>query len=329
MNLTKTLASITTTIPSSKIITYPTRLASAWRPKMMEINLPEYELQRPEIHVSVSPSSTRDLNIKPKNFYYKIYKQLTTPLKYEEGFIYDARYDTDGNIAHILTGVTPALLAAQDLVGEKVTVILRSKACTMAKNAYRVLGFPILCTDRDVEGEIISTPSPKGGAYIGWYKNFFNPIQFEGYTEETPEKVFISRKGKRCLINESEIEQILKDYGFQKFYYEDIPIHKQWSVTKNAKVIVALHGAAMASIVFNHNNPKLIELFNPGYVTDKYRHTVAAIGGQWCGITGQMTENLIRDLDVKQNARSFALSPTKIYPDSLITALEYLGIEKS
>lgn len=42
-----------------------------------------------------------------------------------------------------------------------------------------------------------------------------------------------------------------------------------------------------------------------------------------------MTENLIRDLDVKQNARSFALAPTKIYPDSLIKALEYLEIQKS
>lgn len=73
MNLTKTLASIKTTIPSSKILTYPTRLASAWQPEIMEINLPECEIQRPEIYVSVSPGSTRDLKIKSKNFYYKIY----------------------------------------------------------------------------------------------------------------------------------------------------------------------------------------------------------------------------------------------------------------
>jgi capsular polysaccharide biosynthesis protein len=140
--------------------------------------------------------------------------------------------------------------------------------------------------------------------------------------------VFISRKGTRSLINENEVERTLKEYGFWKVYFEDIPVSEQWSITKNAKAIVGLHGAALCSLVFNRNAVKLVELFHPGYVVNGYRHYTNAIGGTWCGVTGQLPENIITELDVKQNARSFALLPTKIDITSLRMVLDYMGIDR-
>lgn len=74
------------------------------------------------------------------------------------------------------------------------------------------------------------------------------------------------------------------------------------------------------------NAVKVVDLFHPGYVTNKYRNMTAAIGGAWCGVTGQISENVIKELDYKQKARRFALSPTKIDTNSLCMALKYLDI---
>jgi capsular polysaccharide biosynthesis protein len=120
----------------------------------------------------------------------------------------------------------------------------------------------------------------------------------------------------------------LQAYGFKKYYFEDIPISEQWSVGRNAKVIVGMHGAALSNLVFNSNKVKLIELFHPGYVIDMYRNMANAVGGTWCGVSGQITKDVIGKLDFKQEARAFAESRTQIDINSLRMALEYLGEEK-
>ncbi len=171
-------------------------------------------------------------------------------------YILDARYETDKNIAHIVKNVAPGLLPAQKLPPQipDITVVLSADCSKMAKTAYKLLGFSILCTDKDVKGKIIDAPTGRYGQYEVWYKELFGKLSFEGYEKDTPKRIFISRKGNRSLINESEIEELLNKYGFKKFYYEDIPISQQWSIGRNAEVIVGLHGAALSSTVLTKIN---------------------------------------------------------------------------
>ena len=310
-------------VAASKMFTYPTRLASAWKPQIMEINLPEYQLQRPDIHISIRQESTQTITKDSDNIYRKIYRKFTPPMQVDGEYILDSRYETDGNIAHIMTAVVPRLLAAKKMC-DRVTIVLKSNASNMGKNVYKLLGASIICTDKDINGKLVLADDYNPGAYEGCYTALFGELAFEGFNPQTPEKIFISRKGTRSLINESEIDLTLQAYGFKKYYFEDIPISEQWSVTKNAKVIVGMHGAALSHMVFNCNKVKLIELFHPGYVVDMYRNMVNAVGGTWCGVSGQITEDVIGKLDFNQKARDFALTSTKIDLDSLRMALEYL-----
>ncbi len=312
------------TVAASKMFTYPTRLASAWKPDIMEINLPEYQLNSSDVEISIRQESTRTL-LNSSNIYGKIYRKLAAPMQIDGEYILDSRYEIDGNIAHIMTGVAPRLLAAQKICDRRVTLVLRSRASNMAKNIYKLLGASILCTDKDINGKLILADDQSQGAYDASYNALFGELTFEGFNPQTPEKVFISRKGTRSLINESEVEQSLQAYGFKKYYFEDIPISEQWSVARNAKVIVGMHGAALSNLVFNSNKVKLIELFHPGYVIDMYRNMANAVGGTWCGVSGQITKDVIGKLDFKQEARSFAESRTQIDINSLRMALEYLG----
>lgn len=314
-------------VASAKMFTYPTRLIDAWEPGIMEINLPAYELKSPNIEITVHQGSTQSLGIETPNIYKRLYKKFSAPIQMDEEYIYDSRFETDGNIAHILGCVAVKILLSQKIC-PKITVILNENPKKMALNAYKILGIPVICTNKDVQGKIVLTSDPSDKHYEQFYRSLFGQLSFEGYKPQTPERIFISRKGSRCLINEKEIEQTLKEYGFEKFYFEDIPITEQWSVTRNAKVVVGMHGAALKSLVFNTNAVKVVELFHPGYVVDVYRQDTNAVGGTWCGVIGQLPENIIKELDYKKKPRSFALSSTKIDITSLRMALECLEIEK-
>lgn len=312
-------------IAASKSFTYPTRLAAAWTPDILEINHPAHVLNRGDIKIYAVQGSTRSTAIPTRNIFRKAYRNRVTPLSYENEYLFDCRFDTDRNIAHIMARmVAPALAAKRFLPNLKVVIDANPSA--MVTTIFGLLEIPTICTDRNLLGKIVSLPKFDVGDYEVMYRSLFGSFRFPQANHQTPDRVFIARKGERRLINEPEIEALLREYGFQKFYYEDIPIYQQWAVTQNAKCIVALHGAALSSLVFNHNTVKLVELFHPGYVVNMYRNIVNAVGGSWCGVTGQITADVIEELDFKQKARAFALHPTKIDPRSLRMALEYMQI---
>lgn len=321
-------------VAPSKMFTYPTRLMDAYQPGILEINLPGYQIDGRQLEIIIRQGSTASLDINKGKIHKRIYKNMTPPIQMSNEYIHDSRYETEGNIAHILTIVAPPLLLARKKY-PNITVVLRKNAFIRGKEIYNYLGFPVLCTDINVKGKLVlASYSHKNqnntcNSHIGFLSSIFGKLSFEGFNFQTPERVFISRKKTRRLVNEDEIEQTLQEYGFEKVYFEDLLISEQWSITRNAKVIVGMHGAALSNLVFNRKGVKVVELFHPGYVVDLYRKITNAIGGTWCGITGQITDSVIRELDFKQKTgRKYALSSPKIDSISLQMALDYLGIEK-
>jgi hypothetical protein len=315
-------------VAPATLFTYPTRLAGAWHPEVLEIHKPGYRLDRPDSELKVQQSSTKALNIqrKSKNLIRWATKTFGAPIAIENSCLYDTRFDTDKNIAHILTNVTPAVLLSQKHYLD-ITVILRRNASQMALRAYELLGFKVLCTEQEVCGSLIQIPKAVDGRYEGWYRELFEKIEFQGYVKDSPSRIFISRKGQRSLLNEAEVSQVLDSYGFHRVYFEDLSLAQQWSMARNAEAIVGIHGAALSSLVFNRGQVKLLELFHPGYVVDMYRHLANTMGGSWCGVTGQMSKDLIWKLDYLEQARSFALLPFKVDLESLRRGLDYLAVE--
>jgi Glycosyltransferase 61 len=315
----------TVPVAPSKLFTFPTRLAGAWAAEGLEIHLPGYSLRRPALDLSVRTGTTKSQQIGFRNPPRYLYGKLAPQVSISGTHLFDARFDNDTNIAHVLLNVGPAVLHSKETFGG-VTVIVRSNASALGREAYRLLGCSVVNTDRDVYGEVIVPPDGRNGVYEAWYPALYSPIDIAGQHSITPERVFISRRGARRLINEEQVAQTLARYGFHKMYFEDIPLAQQWWIARNAKAVVGIHGAALSSLVFNSRGVKLLELFHPGYVVNIYRHLTNAIGGAWCGVTGQMPAGIIRELDVKRKARKYAHSPTRMDIGSLCRALEYLGV---
>jgi hypothetical protein len=316
----------TIALSAAKTFTYPTRLAHAWESRILEIAHPAEHLQRRSIEMSTRYDSTRSLNVRFRNPYKRFYQKYSTPIQYKDGYLFDTRYEVDGNIAHILGCIAiKALLARKSY--PNLTLILRDNPHKMAIDAYNLLRLPILCTNRNVEGNLILMSEQNDEPdFEPFYAVEFGQFEFAGYKADTPERVFLARRGTRSIINEGEIEQLLSKYGFTKLYFEDYSMAQQWSIARNAKVVVGVHGAALKGLVFNNQAVKLIELFHPGYVVDIYRRDNAIAGGRWCGVTGQLPGNIIQKLEVEKDARSFALARITIDPMSLQKALDELEV---
>jgi hypothetical protein len=82
---------------------------------------------------------------------------------------------------------------------------LRSNGNHIAKNLYKLLGLSILCTDKYSNGKLILADDRSQGAYEACYNALFGELTFEGFNPYTPEKVLISGKGTRSLMNESKV----------------------------------------------------------------------------------------------------------------------------
>jgi len=340
------------TVPESRLFSYPSRLGNPWKPEVLEITSPEEHIERQSVELKPQYGSTTELGIQIKHSqqgltkrhmpslkqlakptYFKLYKRFRDPIvESSDVVIFDTRDRIafhDGNIAHVISLVCPVALYLQDK-GFTVKIVLRKNASKFSRELYRLLKLPFICTDRAVMGSILATEQTTIEHWdlwrVGCYGMYLNEILFEGYAADTPERLFISRRGSRKLVNEATVEAQLAKRGFTKVYFEDLSVAQQWSLCRNAKAVVAIHGAAIANLAFNPHQVKLVEILHPGYATKYYRRCQAAIGGDWCGVVGQMPENFVKELEQEGRAREFATKDINLDVSSLSRALDYLNL---
>jgi capsular polysaccharide biosynthesis protein len=85
------------------------------------------------------------------------------------------------------------------------------------------------------------------------------------------ERIYISRKGRRRVLNEPEVVAVLKEFDFTILYDEPRLVAEQVTLYRNAKVIIGPHGASFANILNCKPGTILIELFPDDYHPDYFR----------------------------------------------------------
>ncbi|MDJ0713501.1 MAG: glycosyltransferase family 61 protein [Prochloraceae cyanobacterium] len=104
-------------------------------------------------------------------------------------------------------------------------------------------------------------------------------------------RIFISRvqtkKGSlRCILNEEELFETLKKYGFKKYILENLSLQDQIELFYDAEYVVAAHGAGLANTIFS-SKIKIIELFPTPFVIPHYYYLSKALGHTyryWCSV---------------------------------------------
>lgn len=237
---------------------------------------------------------------------------------------YDARAHGGNNIAHAILNGAMATLACQfaaKFLGcdPTVTAVIPANTAQYVCDVYKILGIPVLSTDGAVSGRKWQT-NFDDSARIGLASQLL-PLslseKLEANPQSMPKRIYIARQGARSISDADEVESLLKRQGFTIIYPEKLPVIEQLRYLWHADVIAGVHGAALAGLIFRvlkkDRHPMcLIELFGPGYVVTLYRHIVAAIGGQWIGVRGRVTPQIVHDLEVLQGRGFWDKLSTKL-----------------
>jgi capsular polysaccharide biosynthesis protein len=123
---------------------------------------------------------------------------------------------------------------------------------------------------------------------------------------------YISRqKTRRKIVNHPDIEAILREFGFEEVFCEELSFEEQVRIFSEAEAIFGHHGAGTINAMFAPAGAAVIEAFNP-QVWDHAAHRVASI----CGVRHfhLFGKNANKDFDV--------VLDSKILKRTLALALE-------
>ncbi|WP_190740726.1 glycosyltransferase 61 family protein [Phormidium tenue] len=355
------------------IFSHPTALGDTLRPAIERIFMPEEYLHPLHLKIDVTSGQTGPRKWGSKRW--KLYKKLYSMVKgvqildCSEKFLFDGRSELDTNIGHVIENIAaPALLAKQMLskrLGQNIDVhvILKERAPNLAREVFETLKIPVIYTDDSVYGEVISIwvarpdaaslDKPEFSPIINEkpvaeidsklynvHAALFNETEFLGSEPLEAEKIFIPRRGSRSLSNNDEVIQFLGEKGFKTYYFEDLTCAQKWSITRDVKIVVAVHGAALSHMAFNRlglqnsdrpgSGVKVVELYSPGWASRwAHRRHISGLNGQWCGVRGQVTPEFLSTIDfsdLPSGAVRPSQNPFKVDCESIQMALDYLGV---
>ncbi|HRA87250.1 MAG TPA: glycosyltransferase family 61 protein [Planctomycetaceae bacterium] len=286
-----------------------THLLDCWDPQIEWIRVPGILFSSQEFHASVIRDSVSQ-DCTSKSQLRNRRGTSEEPLKVN-GLYHDVRQHGGENFAHaILDGAVSSLAcqsAARALgIDESVTAIIPANSAPYVREVYKLIGVPTLTTSRTVRGQRMRT-NFNTLANIGLAKQLlpaFLTEKLEADGARLPKCVYLARRGGRCVRNADKIDSLLFQKGFTKIYPEQLPVIDQIRLLWHADAVIGVHGAALAALLFRalktDSRPFcLIELFGPGYIVTLYRHLVAEIGGDWVGVRGRVTRQVVDDLDTK------------------------------
>ena len=335
-------------VPETILFGYPTRLVDSWKPQVERVLLSAERKRGAELRVEVVRGRTDragQLRSAIRGFWdlkrrSRYDRARTLPeVDCGEELLYDLRWEADNNPAHALLRGSTALLARR-LIAEQtgedapVVAVLRENASPVGRWILDRLGVPYRRCDRELTGRIVRCDSP-------YDYPINNPTLLGGLgldTEEpTPPRVFVSRRGARALLNEDRVAEHLARRGFERIYCEDLPFDRQQALLGNAREVVGIHGAGLSWLGFNprgaepgapaRSGIRFVELFGPGYLVDCYRIMMSCSRASYAAVRGQITPEVVRDLDQLGRPRSHVNSPFRVDLGTLDEALDLVGSE--
>lgn len=328
-------------VPEGMMFAYSTRMADSWTPDIERILKPSYSVSNVVLTLSIKKGeSTFPQNAQqwlPKGMKLKMMRQKALDLG--DVLLFDTRGLYPNNIMHILQQMVTPVLFAQRMIdeelglGNKISVVLPTCINKTFLTIFDLLDIPIIIWDGAVTGKVLNF-SPTDSDGIVDYHSLQTEILRDGFigeSQDVPNRIYLSRRGARELVNENEVHQLLSNLGFERVYMEDHSFSEQWSMIKYAQAIVAVHGASLGSFPFRNRTDekpgvKLLELFSAGYQVNCYREDVAVFDGRWAACRGKISPEIVRDLDFSNKPRSHANASFEIDLKSLCEALSYLEI---
>lgn len=261
--------------------------------------------------------------------------------------LYDVRDKSPANIAHFIDDHLPILFCAMDALDvtpEQIMIALPSNIPDYICDAATAFGLETWKTDDVLEGLTLSSDVWRQGPHIRAIRHEWVRMPWVTQTlkatlaqaaargQDLPRRVFLSRRKTRTLENESEIEAFLVDWGFTKVYAEDFSVADQLRLFQDAEMIVAVHGAALAPLLYvpkDGHLKHLVELMPCGHMTNVYRIVCAHVNVSWIGVRGRLKPEYVHPAyDLTTPFKKYSLDSFEVDPQAIATAFNMQQIHK-
>jgi capsular polysaccharide biosynthesis protein len=107
---------------------------------------------------------------------------------------------------------------------------------------------------------------------------------------------------QRKLVNQKELEPILKDRGFEMVRWETLSIAEQASLAMETEIMAGPHGSSLVNCVYCLPGAKLLEIMNPHYWDGSNLRQSTLSGHEFWYTIG---ENASREYDTRMDPRKF------------------------
>ena len=221
--------------------------------------------------------------------------------------LFDFRLRAPDNWAHFLNNHLPIFFVLCDRLGlawDETLILLPGNTPDYIHAAAKIFGLEILASDKVVVGRCVQF---EADPWIGirsiraqWVRTPRVAAAVAAATQSRaplPRRVFLSSRDTRLLSNVTEVEQFLADYDFVTVYAEDLSAADQFRLFRDVEDIVAIHGAALAPLLYCPANSalrQLVEILPCGHMTDVYRVMAQQVGCGWIGVRGKMKPEYVK-----------------------------------
>ncbi len=126
-------------------------------------------------------------------------------------------------------------------------------------------------------------------------------------------RILISRSKakKRKVFNEEELLNLLEDYGFKKYFLEDLSLEEQIELFYDAEIVIAPHGAGLTNLMFSEN-VHVLELFAGEKIKPHFYYLCKSLNHNYKYIV-----NHEKKMDIVQKAFQVNLSQVHEYLKSI------------
>lgn len=214
----------------------------------------------------------------------------------------------DDNAYHILFYLIPRLyyLDANERIifyYPRSNYRLREEALhCMPPNCIRLV-------DEDPEIEYVELPGLHWGKdfvvepwVCSFIRDFYKHI-WSDIPVEDDKYIFISRghpsTTNRRMLNEAEILPILQRNGFTVYHLENMSFIEQIRLFRSAKIVMGVHGAGLAWIVFCDLASKIVEIMDTSYGFGHYRNICDQLG---------LSYSLFADIEWDKDKKHFSIN---------------------
>jgi Capsular polysaccharide biosynthesis protein len=171
---------------------------------------------------------------------------------------------------HWLTDVLTRLFVVRERVRDPWLVLPgKYESLEVVKSSLKAFGVEsveFIGPDEFVEFRSLVMPShtaPSGNFKVEAIRGVRDVLlSAYGDAGDNNERIYISRARapKRQIINEAEVTSVLRRFGFETIYAEELSFAKQVQVCSRSRYIVSNHGAGLTNMLFMQDGGSVLEL---------------------------------------------------------------------